>query len=172
MTDTSTIPSADDMAKAALGEPTSPTSATPISTDDEVAASDQMAQALTSLQNLIERNARELTRINKELAEQREMMKNVFENDAELATATELAQEVTTKAKERKAKLQTDPQVTGLKVKIGELNEQKKELEETLSNHLVNYYQYTHSTSFDTSDGDQWEFQIKAKVKGNKKTQE
>ena len=49
---------------------------------------------------------------------------------------------------------------------------QQKELEETLSNHLVNYHSLTHSNSFDTSDGDQWEFSITAKIKPRKKRKE
>jgi hypothetical protein len=60
----------------------------------------------------------------------------------------------------------------GLKVKISELREEQKELEETLSGHLVNYHSITNSNSFDTSDGDQWEFSIKAKIKPRKKQKE
>lgn len=143
----------DDLAKAAL---------------DEVAESDEVANALTSLQNVIERNANELQRVGNELKEKRESLNNIFENDQELATAEEQAQQLTFQVKERRAKLQADPQTTSLKVQIGELSQQKKEIEETLSNHLVNYYQLTHSTSFDTSDGDQWEFKIQARVKSRK----
>lgn len=168
MSDTQTpIPSGDDLAAQALGQDPTP-SQPEVSADDEAAQSDQVAQALGSLQNVIERNATELQRIANELKEKREMMKNVFENDVELATAEEQVSLVTNQVKERKAKLQGDPQITTLKVQIGELNEQKKEIEETLSNHLVNYYQMTNSTSFDTSDGDQWEFKVSARVKPRK----
>ncbi len=165
------MPSADEMAAAALGttagnDDAAATSAT--APTDEAAASDELAQTLTSLQNLIERHARELDRISEELKHKRESMKNVFENDTELAEAEAQAQLASQQLKERKTKMQTDPQITTLKVQIGELNEQKKEIEETLSNHLVSYYSMTQSTSFDTSDGDQWEFNIRAKVKPRK----
>jgi len=164
--DNSVIPSGDDLAAHALGQISPAIEAETI--EDETAQSDQVALALSSLQNVIERNANELQRLSDELKEKREMMKNVFENDTELATAEEQVSLIATQVKERKAKLQADPQVTTLKVQVGELNQQKKEIEETLSNHLVNYYQMTHSTSFDTSDGDQWEFKISAKVKSRK----
>lgn len=131
----------------------------------EVAASDQVAETLNSLQSVIERNADQLDTIKKKLKEFREQLRNVFENDTSLAEAQEQAAQFTQQVKEQKAKLQTDPQVTSLKVKIGELNEQKKEIEEALSDHLVNYYALTNSRSFDTSDGDQREFEIKASVK-------
>jgi chromosome segregation ATPase len=142
--------------------------ATDMNLDDELAASDELATTINSLQNVIERNAENLQKIADELKHKRESMKNVFENDTTLAEAQEQAALYNNQLKERKAKLQTDPQVTSLKVQIGELNEQKKEIEEALSNHLVQYYQLTNSKSFDTSDGDQWEFDVRAKVKARK----
>lgn len=170
-TPTPVIPGADELAASALGQdPNAAPDSLNTDLDDEVAQSDQVAQTLNSLQNVIERNATELERISSELKEKRDSMKNVFENDQELAQAEEQVSLISTQLKERKAKLQADPQVTGLKVQIGELSEQKKEVEETLSNHLVNYYQLTHSTSFDTSDGDQWEFRVSARVKPRKKS--
>ncbi len=157
----------DDLAAAALAAVNNPAPAG-LNPDDEVAQSDQVAQTITSLQNVIERNAHELERVNEELKHKRESMKNVFENDTDLATAEEQVRLVADEVKTRRAKLQTDPQVTGLKVQIGELTEQKKEIEETLSNHLVNYHSLTGSKSFDTSDGDQWDFEVRAKVKTRK----
>ena len=124
---------------------------------------------MTHLQNIIERNANELLRISSELRELREGLKNVFENDAELTEAQDQAEVIIQAVKQRRTQLQNNPQITSLKVKIGDLNEQKKEVEETISNHLVNYFALTNSKSFDTSDGDQWEFDIKAKVKPRKK---
>jgi predicted nucleic acid-binding Zn-ribbon protein len=161
----SVVQNSDDLAKAALAEASGEGTNAAL---DEAAASDQLAETLTSLQNLIEKHARELTRINSELKEKRESMKSVFENDVQLEEAKAEVERQNVALKERKSQLQSDPQVTSLKVDIAELNEQKKELEETLSNHLVNYHALTNSTSFDTSDGDQWEFNIKAKIKGKK----
>lgn len=134
----------------------------------ETEASNELAQSLTFLQNVIERNATELTRLETEMKEKRESLQSVFENDQELSTAEDLATEATTALKEQRAKLQTNPQVSSLKVQLKELSEQKKEIEDTLSNHLINYYGITQSTSFDTSEGDQWDFSIKARVKPKK----
>ncbi len=156
--------SGNDLAAAALKQ----AQASSVNPSDEAAASDQVAETLSSLQNVIERNANELLKISEELKHRRESLKNIFENDTELSVAEDQAQQFTNQVKERKTKLQADAQVTQLKVQIGELNEQRKELEEALSNYLVNYYQMTNSTSFDTSDGDQWQFAIKARVKPRK----
>jgi chromosome segregation ATPase len=135
------------------------------SADDEVERSDQLAETLISLQNLIERHALELTKINGELSEKREAVRNVFDNDSSLIEKKDELDQYNQQYKERKSQLQNNPQIIALKVDISDLNEQKKDLEETLSSHLINYHSLTNSTSFDTSEGDQWEFVIKAKIK-------
>ena len=72
--------------------------------------------------------------------------------------------------KERKGQLQLEPQVVDLQVKIKELKDRQNEISETLSNHLVNHHRLTNSTSFDTSEGDQWEYKIQAKIKAKPKS--
>lgn len=152
------IKAAEELAKEALAE-----------ADAEVANSDKVAETLNTLQGLIERHALELEELRKQMKEKRSSLRSVFENDTPLAEAEAEAEVYTNKLKERKSQLQSDPQVTSLKIQISELREQQKELEETLSNHLVNYHSMTNSKSFDTSDGDQWDFQIKAKIRPRKK---
>lgn len=163
----------DDLVKKALAndedqqieEVVAKAKKTVMSEEEEIERSDQLAETLTSLQNLIERHALELTKIDNELHEKREAMKNVFDNDAGLSEKKEEIEQFNQQFKERKSQLQNNPQVIALKVDISDLNEQKKDLEETLSSHLINYHGLTNSTSFDTSEGDQWEFVIKAKIK-------
>jgi hypothetical protein len=138
---------------------------------DEVKASDDLAETLISLQNLIERNANELQRINSALREKRESLGSVYENDSSLQEVEQEAQVMQQQVKERKSLVSNSAQATALKSQIAEINQEKKEVEETLSNHLVNYYSMTNSKSFDTSSGDQWEFEIKAKVKNKPKSE-
>lgn len=157
------ISSSDDLALDALSQ-----ASQGADVDSELAESNQLAETLNSLQNLIEKHARELTRIDTELKEKRQSLKSVFDNDVQLIEAREEVEKHTQAMKERRVQLQNDPQSTSLKIDVAELNQQKKELEETLSNHLVNYHALTNSTSFDTSDGDQWDFSIKAKIKAKK----
>ncbi len=156
----------DDLAMAALSQASTENMAT--ADLDETQASDQLATTLNSLQNLIEKYANQLTELSKQVKEKREMLKNVFDNDSKLAEVSEQLETFSTQVKERRSQLQNDPQVTKLKVEIGELNDSKKDIEESLSNYLVNYHQLTNSTSFDTSDGDQWDFSIRARIKNRK----
>lgn len=130
--------------------------------------SDQFAQTLQSLERVIESKASKLMRIKNEQKKKRQMMKNVFENDAEYQEVEEEKTEVYQQWKQRKNTLNETTQVRELKDELRELKDEQKDIEESLSNHLINYHQLTNSTSFDTSDGDQWEFQIKAKVKSRK----
>lgn len=138
------------------------------SSKDEVAQSEKIAETLNALQGVIERNARELGQLNKQLKEKREMLKNMVDNDTEVSAAAEKVKLIQNELKEKKAKISTDPAQVALKLEVAELANNKREIEETLSSHLVNYHQLTGSTSFDTSDGDQWEFKITARVKATK----
>ena len=162
----SQITTSDDLAQAALRQANA-SSGVPVG-----GSADETAEALTGLQNIIERNANELDRIKEQLKIERNSLKNVFENDTELAQVEEQATQVVQQVKERKSKLQTSPQVTQLKSKIGELNDQKKEIEEALNNHLLNLYHITGTNTFDTSDGAQREFRVRASLMGSKKPEE
>lgn len=165
-TDDYVMETGEDLAQAALSGATS----TSKTADDETMQSDNLAETLSHLQSLLERYAMELERISNELKEKRESLKGVFENDAQLSTAEEQIETFNQQVRSRKSELQNSPVAVGVKNQIVELNEQKKEVEETISNHLLNYFSMTNSKSFDTSDGDQWEFDIRAKVKPRRKS--
>lgn len=163
------IESGEDLAIAALAHAKKGDAQKSKEDIDEVQASDDLAETLNHLQNIIERNANELERVKNSLKEKRESYRSLFENDQALQEVQGEADAMVQQVKERKSKISNDPQATSLKLSIGELNQEKKEIEETLSNHLINFYSMTNSRSFDTSSGDQWEFDIKAKVKGRPK---
>ena len=136
--------------------------------EDELNKSEKIAETLNALQGVIERNAKELIEIEKTLKEKREMLKSMIDNNQEIGEAESKAKLITDELKQKKAKAAADPAMVNLKLQLADINQNKKEIEETLSSHLVNYHQLTGSTSFDTTDGDQWEFNIKAKVKAKK----
>lgn len=130
--------------------------------------SDQFAQTLHSLENVIESKAKKLMQLKDKMKKKRQMISNVFENDQEYQEVEEQKTEVYQEWKQRKNTLNETVQVRQLKEDLRDLKNDQKDLEASLSNHLINYHQLTNSTSFDTSDGDQWEFKIKAKVKTKK----
>lgn len=137
--------------------------------NSEVLESDKLAETLSSLQNLLERHGIELETISNKIKEKRQSLKAVFENDSELSLVSEDLKIHSQRVKTRKAALQSSTVARSLKNQLAELSGQKKEIEETISAHLLNYYGITRSKSFDTSTGDQWEFNIKGKVKSRRK---
>jgi hypothetical protein len=148
----------DDLAQTALSEQEG---------QDEIANSQKVAETINALQGVIERNALELQELAKKIKLKREMMKSTLDQNQGLAEAEEKVKAVATELKEQKSKVANDPAMVSLKLELAELAQNKREIEETLSSHLVNYHQLTGSTSFDTSDGDQWEFKISARVKNH-----
>jgi uncharacterized phage infection (PIP) family protein YhgE len=165
---------ADDIALEAIAK-SSQSSSTQSDTNDidlvesEADKSDEFAQTLHSLENVIESKATKAMTLKEQIKQKREMVKNVYENDTQYQEATEAREEATQVYKQRRSALEETAQMRSLREEMRGLKEDLKDIEESLSNHLISYHQLTNSTSFDTSDGDQWEFDIKAKVK-NKKT--
>lgn len=136
--------------------------------DQEAAESDKLAVQLSSLQQLIERGAEQLDKLKDAQKQLRESLKNVFENDAQLNEAEEKAVQIQSEVKDRKAQLDASAEVRQLKMKLADIKEDMKDLEESLNNHLINLFQLTGTNSFDTSDGDQREFVLKARIKPKK----
>lgn len=166
------LQSGDDLATAALASASGSTLSRTMSAASKLNGDpNEIAQTLTALQNVIERNAELLDEIKDELRVHKEKLQNVMENDTELATATEEAKKFGTQVKERRTKLMSSPEVVDAKSHITELTERKKETEDALNNHLLNYYQMTGVKVFDTSSGHQREFSIRATLK-SKKNQE
>lgn len=160
-----TTKTASDLAQDALADAENDQ---PSVTGNELEDSDKLADTLSALQGVIERNALQLEKLKEDMKQKRESLKSVYENDTQLAEAEEQAKTVSQQVKERRGSLKSSPQVTSLATQIAELREQMKEIEETLNNHLLNYFSLTNSTSFDTSEGDQWDFNVRAKLKAKK----
>ncbi len=170
MSDDTDLQTGDDLAAEALAEAGEDIYESTVSPTNSAASINPgaLADTLQSLQNVIERNADELDRIKEEMHVQRDALKSVFENDAQLSEATQEAVAVTQKVKERKTQIQSSPEITQYKTKIGELNEQKKEIEEALNNHLLNLFQITGTKTFDTMSGRQREFSVRASLKSTR----
>lgn len=164
--ETPKLKDADDLAIEALSQNSKADKKSSSQTETE--QSDEFAQTLHALESVIESKANKLMKMKKDSREKRKMISSVFENDNELQDVEVQKEEVQTQLKQRKNDLEETVQVRQLRDDLREIKQEQKDLEESLSNHLINYHQLTNSTSFDTSDGDQWEFDIKAKVKSKK----
>lgn len=161
--DDQALPAGDDTPSLSSGEMTALPAANSPATQQKV------AETLTSLQNVIERNVSELDSLKEQLKSYRDSLKNIMDNDLTLTDAQDQLTSMSQKVKERKSQLQASPEVNQLKANIAEITERKKEIEEALNTHLLNLYQFTGAKTFDTSTGETREFEIRASVKGGKK---
>lgn len=156
-----------DLAAEALDEALDETQTQNI--DPTTSSPSQLAEALNTLQAVIERNVEQLDNISEELSIEGQTLKNILENDAEMAQTQQQAEELTNKVKQRRTQLMASPEVTQAKTKMAELKEQKKEIEEALNTHLLNLYKITGQKIVDFSTGEQREFKIRASVGRSKK---
>lgn len=135
-------------------------------------SSDFDQESFDATQNLIYNLGEQLDEINDDLREYREMIKNVYENDETLQEAKQVADEAKQVMKERKNDLNNTQEVKELKAKMGDAKEERKMLQESLQNHLLNYYQMTGgSTTVDLPDGSERDYSLKAKLKRKKSWQ-
>ncbi|PWU23400.1 hypothetical protein C5B42_03140 [Candidatus Cerribacteria bacterium 'Amazon FNV 2010 28 9'] len=125
---------------------------------------------LMATQGIINRQAARLDELKEEIKHINESLRSILENDAELSQAEEQLKEVTKRQKARKQQIANNAESTQLKFKLKETRDQVKELEESLNNHLLNYYQITGTKVFDTDDGAQREFKITARVMAKKQS--
>ncbi len=123
-------------------------------------------------QAIINRQAERLDTLKEDLKNINESLKSILDNDGELSQVEMELKEMSKKQKERKSRLTQSAESMQLKYKLKEVREQTKELEESLNNHLLNYYQLTGTKVFDTNAGGQREFRVTAKILGKKSKQD
>jgi hypothetical protein len=121
--------------------------------------------SLTATQNLIHRLSLQMDDLKTKQKEVADMIRGVFDNDETLNEAETVAKEATKQAKERKSDLNETAEIKDLKLKLFDIREDLKMVQESLNTHLVNYFQMTGSTAVDLPDGTEREFKLEAKLK-------
>jgi len=130
------------------------------------------AEALDATQNIIVRLSDQLDELRKQQKELGNMVKSVFDNDEKFQTAQNTATEASKEAKGRKQELNQTSEIKELQMKVADLKEDLKMVEESLNTHLLNYYQMTGSTIVDQPDGTEREFKVTARMKPRKSSEE
>lgn len=136
-----------------------------------VEQAEEFGETLVATQNLIQRYSQQFDTLKKQMSELRDSLNNIFENDNELQEKEAQAKNLTTDVKQHRQKVKESPEAVQLQMKIKELGEEKKEIEEALSNHLLRYYQLTGSQVIEQPDGTEREFNVNARLKGKKQTE-
>ena len=137
-----------------------------------LAQAEEFGETLLATQNLIQRYSHQFDTLKKQMSELRESLNNLFENDTELQEKEAQAKSLVTDVKQQKQKVKESPEAVQLQLKIKDLGEEKKEIEEALNNHLLRYYQLTGSQVIEQPDGSEREFSVSARLKGKKQVDE
>jgi methyl-accepting chemotaxis protein len=130
----------------------------------------QFGEELTSVRNLIQRYAQQMDDMKAQIKEVSDSLRNIFDNDTELQQLEEQAKTMTTDVKNKRQRVKESPEAVQLQMKIKEFKEEQKEISDTLTNHLLRYYQMTGSTVIEDESGDEREIRINAKLGGKKAT--
>ncbi len=142
---------------------------------DELASqtvqAEEFGEQLTAIQNIVERYGDQLDELNKKIRDLRESLTNLFENNEELQEAEQKEKAVKTEVTAKKQRIKESPEAVQFQIKIKELLEEANEVKQTVSNHLIRYYQLTGSQVIETASGGEREFSVSARLKGKKKTE-
>lgn len=117
-------------------------------------SSDNKVERIMSLENMINGYLMDLEKLQKDLKEQSTMLKDVFENDADYAAASEKAKDVQKMKNEIKDKLISDPSIALLDAKVNDLKTEVKDARQALSDYLHQYYLESGLTQITDSAGE------------------
>ncbi len=126
-------------------------------------------QAFEATREIAARQAQRLQEIKKELKIYAEQLKDLLENDQPLVEAEQAAKDLTQKVKLRKTEILETTEAKNIKLKITDIKEERSDIEDSLSAHLVDLYQTTGVMEFEDQQGNLWEYDIKGKIKTRKK---
>jgi phosphoglycolate phosphatase-like HAD superfamily hydrolase len=122
------------------------------------------AQSYQAVQAIIERLSFRFDEIKQKQKEVKQSLANIFINDDELPILENQAKAASQSFKQKKQQLQETPEAKALSAKLKELNEEVKDIEDALTNHLISYFQMTGTRSFNTPTGEEREFKVLAKL--------
>lgn len=123
------------------------------------------AELVVSLTNLINANLAEIDTIEKETAQQKEMLDSVLENDLTYREHAEKAKEAARIKSNTKKEIFKRPDVKHVVEKLGELKENIRETREELSNYIQEYAQVSGQNYFEAADGTIQEIVYVAKLR-------
>ncbi len=126
-------------------------------------------KAYNSVKNLVARKTTQADNLKNDIKELNESLKNIQINDSQLSEAEEEVKKLKILVTKRKKELMESAEGRDIRLKLNEKKEELKDIEESLSNQLLNLYQITGVKEFETSEGEVREFVIRAKVKAGKK---
>lgn len=121
-------------------------------------------QTYVAVKGLIQRLSVQLDELKVKQKDYKERLKNIIENDTELSTYEEQAEQATQQFKKRKQEIMERPESREAQAKLKEIAEEMRDIQESLTNNLLVYFQITGTSSFETPDGNEREFKLNARL--------
>jgi len=133
--------------------------------DDPAVSQGGMDQeTFIAVKGLIQRLSLDLDELNTKQKDLRQSLTNIADNDLALAEMEEQAKDAQLAYKKRKKDLMESTEAKEIRGKLKELNEEKRDLQDSLTSHLLNYFQMTGTQSFETPSGGEREFKLNARL--------
>ena len=117
---------------------------------------------------LVQRLSMQLDELKTKQKEYRERVQNIMDNDSQLSAYEEQAKNAADSFKRRKKELLESAEAKEAQGKIREVREEMKDIQESLTNNLLSYFQMTGVQTFDTPDGQEREFKLNARLMPSK----
>lgn len=121
-------------------------------------------ETFVAIKGLVQRLAQQLDEVIAKQKEYKERLKNLMDNDSQLQAYVDESAKATKAVTQRKVELNQSLEGKEIRAKIKELGEEIKDLKDSLTNNLLNYFQITGTQSFETDDGQEREFKLDAKL--------
>lgn len=109
---------------------------------------------MTSIEGMIRRNFAQIERLREQMKAQKEMVDSVLDNDPTYKEHEAAAKEATRVKTTTKQQLLRQPQNSHIVEKIKDIQAEKKEAQDALSNYLADYQKSTGLNEFEGEDGE------------------
>lgn len=129
-----------------------------------VATDDNNASDFLNLDGLIKRYISQIDKLKKELKEKKDMYNDSLEGDSVYHEQEEKAKEANQLKNSTKLQIVKQPAIAELSEAIGGIRDSIKEMEETLSDYLLQYQKQTGFSEIETDDGQRLIIVNKAKL--------
>ena len=120
----------------------------------EVPAQEGSAEVLISLENLIKSSITRIDKLQQEARAQKQMVDSVFENDQTFKDHLDKAKEATITKNKTRQEIMKQPSVVALNNKVKTLSAELKELQQSLSDYLLEYQRMAGVNEIEGEDGE------------------
>jgi seryl-tRNA synthetase len=120
----------------------------------EAPAQEGNAEILISLENLIKSSITKIDKLQQETRTQKQMIDSVFENDETFKTHLDQAKEATVTKNKTRQEIMKQPSVVALNNKVKTLSAELKELQQSLSDYLLEYQRMAGVNEIEGEDGE------------------